>query len=196
MSVFWNNFVHLCENCRKSPNKVAAELGISSGIITKWKQGSMPTLKSLIKVSGYFNTTPDVLVSNGYGDGKRIPVLGKISCGSPIVADQQWEDYCVLPDGLNADFCLVAKGDSMIGARIYDGDRVYVKESPVVENGNIAAVIIGEETTLKRVFWYPDEEKLILIAENPKYLPMIYSGHQLEGVRILGKAVGFTGNII
>ena len=78
----------------------------------------------------------------------------------------------------------------MVNARIHDGDIVYIRQQPMVNNGEIAAVLIGEEATLKRVYASPNT--LILQAANPNYEPMVFAGEQLESVRILGKAVGFT----
>ena len=97
---------------------------------------------------------------------------------------------------INADFCLKAKGDSMIGARILDGDIVFIKEAPMVNNGEIAGVIIGDQATLKRVYYYPEKGKLILQAENPKYEPLVYIGEELNEIRILGKAVAFQSDIV
>ncbi len=92
-------------------------------------------------------------------------------------------------DDLDVDFCLRAAGDSMIGARIYDGDIVFVRKQSSVDNGEIAAVLIDDEATLKRVYYYPDKNKLVLSPENPKYEPFVYIGEELDEVRILGKVV-------
>ena len=67
---------------------------------------------------------------------------------------------------IHADFCLKAKGDSMIGARIYDGDIVFIRKQEMVDDGEIAAVLIGDEATLKRVQYNPEENELLLFAEN------------------------------
>ena len=120
---------------------------------------------------------------------KRVQVLGDIACGEPIYAQEQYGDF--IDCGVDADFALTCKGDSMQDARINDGDLVFIKKQEVVENGAIAAVIIDNEATLKRVFYYPETEKLVLQAANPKYEPFVYIGAELENVRILGKAVAF-----
>lgn len=83
-------------------------------------------------------------------------LLGEIACGEPIWADEDRESYVMADTDIKADFCLTAKGDSMINARIYDGDVVFIKQMPMVENGEIAAVIIDNEATLKRVYYYPE----------------------------------------
>ena len=122
---------------------------------------------------------------------KRFPMLGEIACGQPIFANEDREHYIMADMDIDADFCLTAKGDSMINARINDGDVVFIKEMPIVENGDIAAVIIDDEATLKRVYYYPDQGKLVLNPENSAYEPLVYIKDELNHIRILGKAVYF-----
>ena len=127
---------------------------------------------------------------------KRLPILGEIACGEPILANEEHESFATVDGELDADFCLRAKGDSMTGARIFDGDIVFIRSQDSVDNGEIAAVIIGDEATLKRVYYYPSDEKLILSAENPKYAPLVYVGEELNQIKIIGKAVAFQSRII
>ncbi|HBL82274.1 MAG TPA: XRE family transcriptional regulator [Clostridiales bacterium] len=122
---------------------------------------------------------------------KRIPMLGEIACGEPLYCNEEYETFIEANTNINADFCLVAKGDSMINARIHNGDVVFIKKQSMVENGEIAAVIIENEATLKRVYYYPDKNKLILNAENPAYEPFVYTEEELNQIKILGKAVAF-----
>lgn len=124
---------------------------------------------------------------------KKIPLLGTIACGEPILAAENIEALINADENLNADFALRCKGDSMINARIFDGDIVYIREQPDVEDGEIAAVLIGEEATLKRVYKYPS--KVVLRPENPLYDDMIYSKEEMNEVRILGKAVAFLSAV-
>lgn len=129
---------------------------------------------------------------------KQIPLLGTIACGTPIMAAENIEKNILLPENISADFCLRCKGSSMINARIYDGDIVFIKSQPYVENGEIAAVLIDDvadvsEATLKRVYIY--EDKIILAAENPHFSPIAYSGREMNKVRIIGKAVAFFSTI-
>lgn len=126
---------------------------------------------------------------------QRVPMLGDIACGQPIVANEERESYIQVGKEINADFCLTARGDSMIGARILDGDIVFCRAQDTVENGEIAAVIIGDEATLKRVYYYPEKKKLVLQAENPKYEPFVYVGEELSDIRIIGKAVAFQSDV-
>lgn len=124
---------------------------------------------------------------------KKVPLVGTIACGEPITAVENIEDYISMPENVHADFCLRCKGDSMINARIFDGDIVYIRQQPDVENGEIAAVLIENEATLKRVFKHKDS--LELRAENPTFSPMYYEGAELENIRILGKAVAFLSGV-
>lgn len=127
---------------------------------------------------------------------KRLPLLGEIACGEPIYAEQEYESYMCADENLDADFCLKAIGDSMTGARIHDGDTVFIRSQNSVDNGEIAAVIINDEATLKRVYFYPDEAKLVLSPENPRYAPLVYVGDELNSIKIIGKAVAFHSTII
>ena len=126
---------------------------------------------------------------------KRFPMLGEIACGEPIWAEEDRESYVMADMDIGADFCLTAKGDSMINARINDGDIVFIKEMPIVENGEIAAVIIDNEATLKRFYYDRESNFLQLVAENPKYSPLVYRDEQLDTIRVLGKAVYFMSAV-
>lgn len=126
---------------------------------------------------------------------KRFPLLGEIACGEPIFANEDRESYVEASTDIHADFCLKAHGDSMINARIQDGDIVFIRSQPMVENGEIAAVIIEDTATLKRVFFYPKKSQLILQAENPAYAPIIYTGEDINTITILGKAIAFQSDV-
>ena len=124
---------------------------------------------------------------------RRIPLLGSIACGEPILAQENLEGDVDLPDHVHADFALRCRGDSMINARIFDGDIVYIRRQNQVEDGQIAAVLIGDEATLKRVRLYPDH--LSLEPENPRYRPIVLWGEEMSRARILGLAVAFTSPV-
>lgn len=126
---------------------------------------------------------------------KKFPLLGEIACGEPVFCVENRESYVLAGADIKADFCLKAKGDSMINARILDGDIVFIRKQQSVENGEIAAVIIDDEATLKRVYYDKSNNYLQLIAENPKYSPMVYTNEQLETIRILGKAIAFQSDV-
>lgn len=126
---------------------------------------------------------------------KKVPMLGHIACGKPIFADENRNEYVLADGDIKADFCLTCNGDSMTGARINDGDIVFIRQADMVDNGEIAAVIIEDEATLKRVYYYPDKNKLVLNPENPKYEPLVYIGEELDHIHILGRAVAFQSVI-
>lgn len=123
----------------------------------------------------------------------KIPLLGTIACGEPILAAENIEDEVDIPENIHANFALRCKGDSMMNARIYDGDIVYIRQQSTVVNGEIAAVLIGDEATLKRVYLHNDH--VVLQPENPAFDPLVYFGESMNEIRILGKAVGFTSRL-
>lgn len=122
---------------------------------------------------------------------RTVPLVGTIACGDPILAEENIEGRVTVPDNIHADFALRCKGDSMINARIFDGDLVYIRQQETVDDGEIAAVLINDEATLKRVHLYGDH--ISLEPENPQYRPIVIWGVDMNTVRILGKAVAFTG---
>lgn len=126
---------------------------------------------------------------------KKFPLLGNIACGKPFFADEQFEAYVEAGANIKADFCLRAKGDSMIGARIYDGDIVFIHKQEMVDDGEIAAVLIDDEATLKRVYYDQENNVIQLFAENPQYKTMRFVGEELNHIRILGKAVALQTDI-
>ncbi len=123
----------------------------------------------------------------------KVPRLGSIACGEPILAEQNIEGYDDVPDYVKCDFTLLCKGDSMTGARIYDGDIVCIKQQKEAQNGQIAAVLVdGEfetEATLKRVRLLKDG--IALWPENPAYEPWIFTGEDANRVHIIGIATHF-----
>lgn len=121
-----------------------------------------------------------------------IPLVGSIACGTPITAEENIEARIGIPAAWNADFALTCKGDSM-APKICDGDVVCIRKQQEVENGEIAAVRIGEEATLKR--FYRQGDTVLLQAENPTFAPLVYAKHQLDEIEIEGKAVGFCRGI-
>ena len=125
----------------------------------------------------------------------RVPLVGQIACGAPILAEQNVEDYVDLPRHIRADYALTCKGDSMINAGIHDGDVVYIRKQEIVENGQIAAVMIDDDATLKR-FYFDGKGTVTLVAENAAVPPLVFSGEEINRQRVIGLAVGFTHAII
>lgn len=136
---------------------------------------------------------PDPVIPPGFEPLPRthkVPLIGSIACGEPITAEQNVEGEVDVPEGIRCDFALHCKGDSMIGAGIHDGDVVYIRIQPEVENGEIAAVRIGEEATLKRVYLH--QNFIELRPENPAFESIIRRRDEMNDVHIEGKAMGYT----
>jgi len=205
-----NNLKRLRKEKKLTLEEIAEALGTSkqtihryeNGIITNVPPEKVQSLAALLEVTpaelmGWEKQTPPPLAKGIMPVSmKKLPILGEIACGEPIYASEEHESYASADDKLDADFCLRAHGDSMTGARIYDGDIVFIRSQNAVDNGEIAAVIIDDEATLKRVYYYPEQEKLILSPENTKYAPLVYVGGELESIKIIGKAVAFQSAII
>lgn len=118
---------------------------------------------------------------------KKVPLIGTIACGSPILAEENITDYIDAPGHIRADFALMCRGDSMIGADIRSGDIVFIRQQPEVSNGQIAAVLVEDEATLKR--FYHSGTTVTLLAENPEIAPLVYAGEELEHLHVIGLAV-------
>lgn len=182
--------------------QLADALGVAKSTISMYETGQRePDFETLEAIADYFNVEMRTFFPGGQSvpgilplpANKAYPLVGDIACGTPILAEENISEYIQFPDDMEVDFCLRCRGDSMVDARIYDGDIVFIRQQPEVENGEIAAVLIGEETTLKRV--YRTGDTLTLVAANSAYAPMVYTGAQLENVRILGKAVSFLSTV-
>lgn len=208
-----NNIRYLRKKNNFSQEFVAEKLGYKTyTTIQKWEtEVSEPSIAKLkefanlvgVDVNDIINTNMEIddlsfpNIPNIYPiELKRFPLLGEIACGEPRFASEDRASYVEASTDIQADFCLKAKGDSMINVRIQDGDIVFIREQPSVYNGEIAAVVIDDEATLKRVFYYPEKDLFILKAENPKYDDLIYSKSELDNIRILGKAIAFQSDVI
>lgn len=200
-------FVELLKKHNVTAAQVAKETGISQSTLSEWKHGNyQPKADKMQKIANYFGVSVSYLIGETetaiptydniipMPSMTSVPLLGTIACGEPITAVENIEDYVAKPESIDADFALRCKGDSMVDARIFDGDIVYIHQQPTVNNGEIAAVLIDDEATLKRV--YISDGTITLMPANQKYPPLIYSGEQLNNIRILGKAVAFTSVII
>ena len=202
-------------NANMIPQELANASGVSKASISQYLNGShSPSNISIGKMAKILNVNPVWLmgfdvpmieqvsfspaISNIFPiELKKFPVLGEIACGIPKYANEERESYIMAGTDIKADFCLKASGDSMIGARIKDGDIVFIRKQDIVENGEIAAVIVNDENeaTLKRFFYYQEKALLILKAENPKYEDLIFTKDELDKVHVLGKAIAFQSDI-
>ena len=127
---------------------------------------------------------------------RTVPLLGSIACGEPILAEPDFSSYTAVGTQVDCDFALRCEGDSMIDARIYDGDIVFIHQQNYVDDGTVAAVLIDDEATLKRVYHLADG-RIELRAANARYAPIIIGGeNETRSVRILGKAIAFQSNVI
>ena len=188
---------------------MANKIGVSKQNLYKYEHGLVTNIPSdkieligkLTGVApaylmGWDNTESDALPPNCFPvEKKKFPLLGNIACGEPIFADEDFEGYVEAGADIDADFCLRASGDSMIGARIHDGDIVFIKQQPIVDNGQIAAVLIENEATLKRFYYDQASDTVQLMAENPSYAPIVKMKSDLEDIRILGRAIAFQSII-
>lgn len=183
--------------------ELAEKTGISKSAISQYLSGAfVPKQRNTYKIAAALGVNPawlmgkdvemeDVSATNivRYTTTKQVPLLGEIAAGEPILACEDCKTYIEVDGSLQVDFCLRVNGDSMIDARICDGDLVFVRRQPVVENGEIAVVLLDNEATLKR--FYRDDGGVILKPENAKYQPRFYTERDFKQVRVLGKAVMF-----
>lgn len=191
--------------------EVAKAVGVSEATVSRWESGNIANMgrDKINALSKVLNLSPINIM--GISDNTdlsftelptnmipikkvhHIPVIGKIACGTPILAVENVTDNIILPDYVDADFALICEGDSMINAKIENGDTVFIHQQPEVENGEIAAVMINNEVTLKKVFL--SDKILKLVPANDNYEPMIYTAEEKNDIRILGKAVAVLKNI-
>lgn len=183
--------------------EVAQKVGVSEATVSRWESGDIANMRrdkiallaNALQVTPSYimgwDEKPDIYKYDNISpiETKKFRMIGEIACGKPIYCNENYETYIEASADIQADFCLTAKGDSMINVRIFDGDIVFIKEQAVVENGEIAAVIINDEATLKRV--YVKSDKIILRPENPLYDDLVYEKEHMNEITILGKAVAF-----
>ncbi|MBB5335858.1 transcriptional repressor LexA [Pectinatus brassicae] len=187
-----------------SQTKLSRLTGINKSSICEYLSGSYePKQQNVLKIAAALNIPPEYFWGMNLLDKakkdvnekvKKIPLIGSIAAGRPILAVQDFDEYIPCDSSLKADFCLRISGDSMINARIYDGDIVFIHEQSDVNDGEIAAVLVDDSATLKRVYKYGNMVQLR--AENPKYKPMEFDRKTCSDIRILGKAVALLGNVI
>ena len=197
--------------------EVGNAVGVSKSTVRKWESGEIANMRrdKIATLARAIHTTPEYLM--GWTDDqdqdqdlpsasniipmptmREIPLVGNIACGEPILAEQNIECEVDIPDNIRADFALRCKGRSMEGANIFDGDIVYIRKQDMVDNGQIAAVLIEDmeaEATLKRVYYNPEEGELRLVPENPNEWTKVFRGDELNSIRILGLAVGLTRSL-
>ena len=196
---------------------LADKIGLSKQAISMYASGSRkpkrPTIKAIAEalnvneawLMGYDvpmerQDTSQILIASNIipiPKTKKVPLLGTIACGEPILATENIEAYIDMDSDVHADFALRCQGDSMVNARIMDGDIVFIRKQDKVENGEIAAVLMDDcsesQATLKRV--YISDDKIRLCAENPNYQDMIFFEEDMNKVRSIGKAIAFLSAV-
>ena len=182
-----------------SQAEVAAAVGVSVPTVSRWERGDIANMArdKIAKLAKVLRISPLQIV--GFAPmkepGKKVvPLLGRIACGEPILAEQNVEEYISLPSGVRADYALTCRGQSMTGAGIQDGDVVFIREQPIVDNGQIAAVREGDKATLKR--FKRTDNGIILMPENPDCDPIIYNEDGCQDVEIMGLAVAFLHKLV
>lgn len=179
------------------PIDLAKATGFSESTVSQYRSGrATPNGDRLKVLAKALHVSPAWLM--GLDDDapigvKKIPLLGGIACGEPILMAEEKELYVFTGVDMNADFALIARGDSMVDARICDGDIVFVKKQPTVENGEIAAVAIDDECLLKK--FYKDGDVITLMNAYQKYPPKVYTPSFDKDIRVLGKAVAFQSDL-
>lgn len=209
--IFSKNLRHYMSLNNKNQIDLINDLGFNKSAVSTWCNGTrLPRMDKVDALAKYFNINRSDLIEEHTSETiesktfdniypitvKKFPFLGEIACGEPIFANEDRESYILAGTDIDADFCLKAKGDSMMGARILDGDIVFIKETSIVDNGDIAAVAIDDEVLLKRFEYFKEENILALHSENPRYRTKRYMGEELNHIRVLGKAVAFQSDVI
>ena len=198
--IFSRNLSRILMDHGISQADLASMMGVAASSVSAWCNGDkMPRMDKIEWIANHFGIMKSELLEDetlpsniqNLQKMKKIPLVGTIACGTPILAEENITDYIDMPGHIRADYALTCKGDSMINAGIRDGDIVYIRKQSQVENGQIAAVLIGgEEATLKR--FYNVDGNVTLNAENPAYLPIIFIGGDSVNVRVIGLAVAYT----
>lgn len=178
-----------------SADRVADMLGKDRSTYYRYESDSIENMPVtvLTPLANILGVSEAYLLTGEHPAARRIPILGAIAAGEPIFAVENYDEFLEVHGALRVDFALRVKGDSMVGARIHDGDLVFVRRQPTVENGEIAVVLIDDEATLKRL--YHTNGGVILKPENPKYEPMFYTHKDFKDVRVLGRAVLFQSKL-
>ena len=206
MKLFSLRIRELREKAQMSQQQLADAIGAQSrSTISMYESGNRePDLETFEALADVFNVPLAYIVGDDSQETlsvpgilpirkKRIPLLGDIAAGEPILAQESYEDYILADGHMPCDFALKVKGDSM-EPLLFDGDIVFVREQPDVLDGQIAVVLVDDSATLKVLYHIPDG--IQLVSKNSAYAPMIYAGLHASAVRVLGLAVQYTRGLI
>lgn len=213
------NFGSILRNLRISrditQSELATKLGVSRSTVGMYETGARePDFEAMEAIADTFNVDMDYLMGRSQVERKNpitppeseippgfqplpamteVPLVGRIACGTPITAEENVERMVCVPSKWHATFTLTCEGTSM-EPRIHDGDLVAIRSQPTVENGEVAAVRIEGEATLKRVYLHSNF--IELRAENPNFESIILAKEDMNTVTIEGKAVGLCRDIL
>ena len=198
--VFARNLLHYMELRGKSRRDVCDDLGFSYYTFSDWVNGKKyPRMDKVEMLARYFGIKKSDLIEDAPTSSplpagltpvqmRRIPIIGHVAAGVPIMAEREYEEYEDDATGIPCDYVLRVEGDSM-EPRILNGDIVFVRQQPDVDDGQIAVVGIDDSVTLKVIYHMPGG--LQLVSLNPKYKPMIYTQDNTDYLAIIGKAVAY-----
>ena len=205
--IFCTNIKKYMKAQNADQSQIVSALSVTASTVSDWVNGKKyPRVEAMQRLANFFGvsmaelttqesqplTHPSVMPIDA---DNRVPLVGSIQCGAPTYAEEDLEGYVEIGTGIRADFALRAHGDSMSGIGIQDGYIVFVRKQSAVNDGEVAAVILDDDATLKRVRYLPGGMTM-LQAENPKYKPIVIGGEdETRVVRVLGKAVAFVGDI-
>ena len=200
--IFSRNLSYLLCIRGETQAQLAAEMRVAPSSVSAWCNGEkMPRMDKVEWLAAHFGVGTSALIDEQpvlpsnvtpLAPMNKIPLVGQIACGTPILAEENITDYIDLPVHIRADYALTCKGNSMIDAGIQDGDVVYIRQQPEVENGQIAAVIVNDdnEATLKR--FYRIGDTVTLNPANPEVAPLVFVADDINNIRIVGLAVAYT----
>ncbi len=194
--------------------EVASHVGVSRQTLSRYETGVIGNIPSdkVEALAKALRTTPAFLM--GWEDGSspsglhpmfglvKKPRLGRIACGTPIIAEQNMDGYDLVPDYVKCDYTLIAQGDSMNRARINDGDIVCVKASRTAADGQIVVASVeglGDEyeVTLKRIRFMMDGSVILCPdSDNPEYVPLLITKDKVSALHIQGIATHFISKVI
>ena len=205
--MFWKKYKFLCDKIGKTPNAVAKEIPVSSGIVSEWKKGREPLAPTKKKVAEYFHVPVDYFSDDeerpiptettGFtvdqSNVKMVPIFETVSAGLGATADDQPTDYIPMcfETAYEADntICIRVKGDSMSPV-VNNGDIIHVLKQDVVDRGMMAVVLVDDDGFVKYLDY--GTGWIELVSQNQMYRTMRFEGADTERVRVVGVVTGVT----
>lgn len=201
MSSFGQNLKRIRQTRKMSQDEFAALLGTSKQVISRYENDLRSPKVSVVadyaeklgvsigELSGVDRPLPANVFPASQLRMRRVPILGDTAAGEPIIANREYDEYVeVVDDGQHRyDAALRVMGDSMTPA-YHKGDLVFVRYQEDVLDGQVAAICLDDEVTLKRIYHIPGGVQLL--SNNPDYPPMIYTGDDYNNIHLVGRAIG------